>query len=161
MAAGTPALWLKHRSLARNMARDWFLPGSDRNDVEQEALIALWVAARTHDPEQASFTAWARVVIDRHLTGCLRTATRGKRQILTESARDPSLDLQGAGDVLRTVILRERLELMGRCVESFSEAERDALRRILDGTPLVDKADDNARYRARLKLRSAAGSDNE
>jgi hypothetical protein len=72
-----PALWTKHRHIARIEASEWHLPGSERQDVEQEALIALWQAARA------------------------------------------------------------------------------ALTRIIDGSPIEGKADDNLRYRVRCKLRAA------
>ena len=42
--SGVPALWTKHQALARSIANEWFIPGSDRDDVRQEAQIALWVA---------------------------------------------------------------------------------------------------------------------
>lgn len=39
-------MWEKHRSLATGIARSFYVPGAERQDVEQEALIGLWDAAR-------------------------------------------------------------------------------------------------------------------
>lgn len=150
-----PALWTKHRPLALMLARDYYLPGSDTDDVRQEAMIALWEAARTHDPERSSFPNWARVVIRRHLSDCVRVACSQKQKALDWSRRDMDLEESGGvtwidrgdqGEVRRIVALAKGL----------TQPERAALTRIIDGSPLEGKADDNLRYRVRKKLRAAA-----
>lgn len=145
-----PALWTKHRPLALMLARDYHLPGSDADDVRQEALIALWEAARTHDPARSSFPYWARTVIRRHLADCVRVATSGRARLLTDAVRDDtkieSFDHPG----------RDEVRAIVGAAASLSAPERAALVRIIDGTPLEGKADDNLRYRVRRKLRDAA-----
>lgn len=146
-----PALWTKHRPLALMLARDYYLPGADQDDVRQEAMIALWEAARTHDPKRSNFPTWARLVINRHLADCLRVATSKRAAVLNLADRD----------VLMVSVPVEpddyRLEvraLVG-AANGLSQPERAALTRIIDGAPLEGKADDNLRYRVRKKLRAA------
>ena len=55
-----PALWTKHRGIARGIARDFFLPGADRDDVRQEADIALWEAATHYRQELGPFPTFAQ-----------------------------------------------------------------------------------------------------
>ena len=147
-----PALWTKHRPLALMLARDFYLPGADQDDVRQEAMIALWEAARTHDPGKGSFPNWARVVIRRHLTDCVRTATRGKQLVLTQAGRFEHVVLFANDADEHRQAVRELVA--SAC--NLSQPERAALTRIIDGAPLEGKADDNLRYRVRKKLRAAA-----
>lgn len=149
-----PALWTKHRPLALMLARDYHLPGSDADDVRQEALIALWEAARTHDPERSSFPNWARTVIRRHLTDCLRVATSQRAQALTSADRD--IESGATETVEYTVELTHTVRCIVLASLRLSATERAALTRIIDGAPLEGKADDNLRYRVRKKLRAAA-----
>lgn len=146
-----PALWTKHRPLALMLARDYYLPGSDADDVRQEAMIALWEAARTHDPARGSFPNWARLVINRHLTDCLRVATSRRATVLHLAMRDVPIaaivDDQDIRDEVRRVVAVSK---------GFTQPERAALTRIIDGAPLESKADDNLRYQVRKKLRAAA-----
>lgn len=81
------ALFLKHRPLAATIARDFHFPGSSDDDVKQEAEIGLWEASGIWDREQSSFKTFASVVISRHLTDCLKAATRMKQQALSGSLR--------------------------------------------------------------------------
>lgn len=73
----TASLWTKHRPLAARVAAGYRIPGLERQDVEQEAMVALWNAARTYNPDAgAKFTTWAERVIRARLVDVLRTATR-------------------------------------------------------------------------------------
>lgn len=147
-----PALWTKHRPLALMLARDYHLPGSDHDDVRQEAMIALWEAARTHDPKRSNFPTWARLVINRHLTDCVRTANRGKHHVLTRAVRDEKLPFHTDNRDDYRQAVRELVA----AASGLSQPERAALTRIIDGAPLEGKADDNLRYQVRKKLRAAA-----
>ena len=54
------ALIDRYRRFARAKSRGYFLVGGDADDIEQEALIGLYKAARDFRPEhQASFRAFA------------------------------------------------------------------------------------------------------
>lgn len=112
-------------------------------------MIALWEAARTFDRTRGTFPAWARMVIHRHLADCLRTATRGKQNVLTLAVRDGRLPFVTEGEADHRQAVRELVA----SARNLSQPERAALTRIIDGAPSEGKADDNLRYRVRKKLR--------
>ena len=79
------ALIDRYRRFARAKARNYFLIGGDADDVEQEALIGLYKAARDFRPEhQASFRAFAELCITRQIITAIKTATRQKHQPLNQ-----------------------------------------------------------------------------
>ncbi len=75
----------RYRRFARAKARSYFLVGADSDDVEQEALIGLYKAARDFRPEhQSSFRAFAELCITRQIITAIKTATRQKHQPLNQ-----------------------------------------------------------------------------
>lgn len=150
-----PALYAKHAPLARAIARDYWLPGSEAQDVEQEALIGLWVAARRFEPGRgASFPTFARLVVKRRLAALLKAALAEKNRVLTGAGRD--LELVCGPDLDRVVVARERLVRLVAAVGELTPLERVALARIVNDVPSTGRADDSARYRARVKLKGVA-----
>ena len=146
-----PALWTKHRPIARGIASDFYLPGSDRDDVRQEADIALWEAATHYRREHGSFPAFARLVVKRRLVDRLKESTREKRRVLTDATRE--IEDAMTGDPLED---RERLRALVKAMHTLNEWERDAVVRIVNDVPIQGKTDDTQRYRVRKKLREAA-----
>lgn len=167
-----PALFTKHRRQALAIATGFYLPGGERQDIEQEALIGLWIAARKWDPEGgASFRTFAELVIRRRLGAIVKAALREKHRPLNDSVRCYVTDegeevaiidvLPGGLDPLEVVVLREKLVRLGRVAGGLSPLEREALQRAADGVPYTagyakDKRVDNAVQRARRKLKAAA-----
>lgn len=144
------ALWTKHRPLARAIASQWRIPGMDRCDVEQEALIALWQAARSYDPSRgASFPTWAARTVRGRLTDLLRAATRAKRTgDIVELDDAPAADTREG---------RARLQAVVAALPSLTTLERHAVAAQLSGRlDLRDRRLENALQRARRKLRQAA-----
>jgi RNA polymerase sporulation-specific sigma factor len=79
------AVMTRYRRFARAKARSYFLVGADSDDVEQEALIGLYKAARDFRPEhQSSFRAFAELCITRQIITAIKTATRQKHQALNQ-----------------------------------------------------------------------------
>lgn len=162
-----PALWTKHRAVALSVAAEFHVPGSERQDVEQEALIGLWMAARAWTPGGgASFPTFARLVVRRRLATFLQAALRGKQGPLNDSlrltVREDSGEvaivdtLAGGRDPCEVVVLRETLERLAAALASLTELERAALAVVVeDGRYAHDKRLDNAVFRARHKLRTA------
>jgi RNA polymerase sporulation-specific sigma factor len=163
------ALWTNHRSLATEIAKSYWLPGSERQDVEQEALIGLWVAARTFDPARnVKFKTFASVVIRRRLATLLRLALVDKRGPLNTAIRVvPNSDgelvditdhlSRDIDSVERIVVGRETLDRLVVAAARLSPLERHALSVIVNGDPYRDdKQVNNAAARARAKLRQTA-----
>ena len=123
--SGVPALWTKHRPIALGISTEWRIPGLDADDVRQEALIALWEAARCHDREKGPFPAFARLVIGRRMRDLLQAATRQKRTAVLVEWEEP------VGPDLETVVMqREQLQLaLFDPVVRQRQAWRDAKRR--------------------------------
>lgn len=135
-----PARWTKHRPVALAIARDWNIPGLDRDDVRQEALVALWEACRAYDDTKGQFPAFARLVIKRRLLDLHRAATREKRtaEFAEYTENIPAPD-------------HEQLVLVG--LDTLSDRERLAVTDHLNGmSVLSSKEHDNALFRARRKL---------
>src|SRR5690606_38017500 len=74
-----------YRRPARTKARRYSLVGAGPDDVEQEALIGLYKAARDCRPEHlSSFQAFAELCITRQIITAIKTATRQKHQALNQ-----------------------------------------------------------------------------
>lgn len=87
------ALVREYEHLARWIARDYFLPGADRDDVEQEAMIGLLRAARDYRPDAGmTFPSFARLCIHRQLITAVKTALRVKHQAFNESRRGHTVE---------------------------------------------------------------------
>ena len=117
-----------YRSLARAVASHYFLPGSDREDVLQEAMIALATADRDHDPARGEFGPYAKAVIHRRLTSALRTATRKRHLVLSEAT---GLEADVASSLLDPAVIyearEEAFELLRRVREDLTPLERTCL----------------------------------
>lgn len=170
----TGSQWTKHRGLARLLAQEISAPGLDHQDLEQEALIALWKASKQWDPSRGvKFTTYAGLLIKRRLATVLKAALAGKHQVLNESVRVvPSKDSHETNlvDVVDTleadhgrstedvVMDRDRL---ARITAAYSELTPRQLRAVIDHlegreSPSKNKAHENALTLARVKLRAAA-----
>ena len=141
----------RYRRFARAKARSYFLVGADSDDVEQEALIGLYKAARDFRPEhQSSFRAFAELCITRQIITAVKTATRNKHTPLnqyvsfsqTPAAAGPDSEttleevLPGPAvrDPANQVIAGEELESLVACLTSvLSELESRVLALYLDG----------------------------
>ncbi len=169
----------RYRRFARAKARSYFLVGADHDDVEQEALIGLYKAARDFRPEhQSSFRAFADLCITRQIITAIKAATRQKHQALNryvsisgarpgdEHAERTLEELlhvgRAMGDPADRIVAAERYGAMRtRMSEVLSGFEIDVLRLYVDGTSYQEIADrlgrhaksiDNALQRIKRKL---------
>lgn len=167
-----PALWTRHRRLAHILASQWRIPGYEAQDVEQEALIALWEASGCWRPDGgASFTSFAQMVIERRLKSALTQARRTKRGPLDEAVR---VILDHEGQQQQAVDLLPHLHQVTDCAESreqlaavlhaieheLTPIERRAVVGIAAGYTYAEigpfRQTTNAIERARKKLAAAA-----
>jgi len=77
----------RHRDWVRRMARArYFLPGSDPEDVDQEAMIGLFRAIKAYDLAGSTpFRPFAGLCIRRHMCTVIRMANRRKHEPLNKS----------------------------------------------------------------------------
>jgi RNA polymerase sigma factor (sigma-70 family) len=157
-----PGLYTKHQPLADLIASGYYLPGADRDDVRQEARIALWEAARTWDRARgASFRTFARLIISRRLASAVRAANGGTARALTDASRDTQLELLPGGTVADEVEARERFRGVVAAVAALPEQERVCLVHVASGGAYRElsipvKRVDNLVQQARGRLRGAA-----
>lgn len=163
-------LWTANRPMARSIAREFYIAGSDRQDVEQEALIGLWIAARDYKPDLGSFKPFASLVIKRRLVSCVKMANAGKHAPLNQSLRarigpegkEERVDelLPNLHQVVDVAENRERLALVIAAIDTdLTEFERRCVVGIATGMEYIElgpyKKVDNALFRARRKLRKS------
>jgi RNA polymerase sporulation-specific sigma factor len=175
------ALIERYRRFVRAKARGYFLVGADRDDVEQEALIGLFKAARDFRPEHnASFRAFAELCITRQVITAIKAATRQKHQALNQYVSiSPRVADDAAPrnveelvhrhlpehDPADSVIAAERYGAMRRRLsDALSPFEVDVLALHVDGCTYQEIADrldrhtkavDNALQRIKRKLELA------
>jgi RNA polymerase sporulation-specific sigma factor len=176
-----PALDLlidRYRRFARAKSRGYFLVGGDADDIEQEALIGLYKAARDFRPEhQASFRAFAELCITRQIITAIKTATRQKHQPLNQylsinasrATDDPTerpveelLPNHAGPDPVDRVVADERVSTLRRSLaEMLSGLEVEVLRLYVEGKSYQEigeqlgrhvKSIDNALQRIKRKL---------
>jgi RNA polymerase sporulation-specific sigma factor len=167
----------RYRSFARRKARSYFLVGSDADDVEQEALIGLYKAARDFRADrQASFRAFAELCITRQIVTAIKTATRHKQQPLNqyvsisaarpddegERSVDKLLGPDRASDPADQIVSKEGMDEARRCMADLLTAlEVDVLRLYVEGNSYQDiserlgrhvKSIDNSLQRIKRKV---------
>lgn len=156
-----------YERLARRMASRFFLPGGDRQDILQEALLGLAVAIKNYNPSyQKEFNEYAVLCIRNSLVRAVRGATRKKHQLLNQAGEleEGSMLRSRNTDLENVVENREVLKHIwkGLC-DSLSELEIEVLKQRLAGktseeiaasTGLSLKQIENGLFRARKKARS-------
>ena len=179
------ALIDRYRRFARAKSRGYFLVGGDSDDIEQEALIGLYKAARDFRPEhQASFRAFAELCITRQIITAIKTATRQKHQPLNQyvsisgvrgaeepgerSVEDLVLVHTGADPADRLVSAERMQSLRDAMRDLLSGLEVDVLRLYVEGKSYQEigeqlgrhvKSIDNALQRIKRKLDGQLAAD--
>ena len=83
----------RYKQLANKIARSYFLVGAEYEDLVQEATIGLYKAIEKYDMQNnASFSTFARICIERNIQSAVKIANREKYKILNGSV---SLSNQG------------------------------------------------------------------
>ena len=170
----------RYRRFARAKGRGYFLVGGDHDDVEQEALIGLYKAARDFRPEhQASFRSFAELCITRQIITAIKTATRQKHQPLNQyvsisatrggneqdserAVEDLLTDPAADADPADRILADERMSRMrSSMAEMLSGLEVEVLRLYVEGKSYQEigehlgrhtKSIDNALQRIKRKL---------
>ena len=104
----------KWTPLAYQVTANWNIPGYDREDLHQEALIAIHKCSLVHDRSKSIFYTMAKRAINNRMTNLLVYANRKKR---TTEATVVSLDAEIANTGL------ELHEIVGAESEDFSTEE--------------------------------------
>lgn len=86
MTAVSDAAIRRHDALCHAIARHYYAPGLDRDDLLQEAHIGLLSAFHSYDPARGvPFPRFAALAIRRRLDTAIRATLRGKHQPLNHA----------------------------------------------------------------------------
>ena len=78
----------RHEGLVVSVARRYYVPGGDHEDVRQQAMIGFWKAVRDYsDSAGAAFPSFARTCMQRQVITAVKAANRMKHSPLTEADR--------------------------------------------------------------------------
>lgn len=78
----------RHEGLIVSVARRYFVPGGDQEDVRQQAMIGFWKAVRDFATDAgATFPSFARTCMQRQVITAVKAANRMKHSPLNESDR--------------------------------------------------------------------------
>jgi RNA polymerase sporulation-specific sigma factor len=158
-----------YERLVHKMSQRFFLPGADRQDVVQEAMLGLAHAIKSFDTSyERKFFDYAVMCIRNSLVRAIRGANRKKQQILNQAGEmtdlTPVPTCSGVDEVvLGKMGLQEIWKILAK---KLSPLETDVLRKRLDGEAaeemaaelnLTVKQIENALFRARQKSRELMG----
>ncbi len=169
----------RYRALARWLSRSYFLPGSDEEDVAQEAMVGLFKAIRDFDPAVGTpFRAFVTLCVKRQIATAIKSANRIKHRSLDRAVSldamdesserdrgypplrvvaDPSVDI---GEVVASADAVERLR--ADLLDLLTNLEREVLRLYMAGHSYEEMAEvfgsslksiDNALQRVKFKMR--------
>ena len=78
----------RHEGLIMSVARRYFVPGGDHDDVRQQAMIGFWKAVRDYSGGAgASFPSFARTCMQRQVITAVKAANRMKHSPLNDADR--------------------------------------------------------------------------
>jgi len=157
------------------LARPYFLPGADQQDILQEGMIGLWEAVHAFDGEKSrSFIAFAAVCIKRQIISAVKNYNRQKYiplnnylSLYAPMGEEENFTLLAAledvqPDLEEALIGREELSRLKQRVDAaLAEQEKKVLvcymrgesyQEIADSMGKSVKAVDNTMQRVRRKL---------
>lgn len=154
------------QSYRRALNRKFFLPGGDKEDIDQEALLGFALALNEFQPSRGiAFHDFAMLKMRNQVVASVRKATRKKQQILSAAAPlEPRLSPgifasspeQLATDRSFLCALFERLKVTLSSLEMFAllhRAEGVSIKQIAGLLSLPEKTIENALFRARKKAK--------
>jgi RNA polymerase sporulation-specific sigma factor len=167
-------LFAAFRPLVFRMARSYFAPGNDLDDLLQEATIGFYGAIRNFRAGRGTFRAFVSLCVQRRLLTLVRSATGGKHRLLNNAL---SLDRAAYDDDLGGALI-DRLvvnntpfpvpdvpdcdEFLAMLISRCSPLERHVLKmqsagytakEIASDCGINEKSANNAQWRVLMKAR--------
>lgn len=165
----------RYKELVRRQAYNYYIYGSDREDIIQEGMLGIFKAILGYEQgKAASFHTFAEICVRRQIIDAVRKATRKKHDPLNESLSLDKFVEEGENCTYQeiigdnrfnledTVILNNEIELIAKeGKEIFSYLEWRVLIEYLKGGTYTEiaaamgrspKAIDNAMQRMKHKL---------
>lgn len=143
-----------YKPLAFAIARDYYFPGSDREDVKQEALIGVMYAIRSYRPSAGSLDKFVPVVVRRHLQTCVKAARVQKYQALTLADRNELKITDLTWQPEESFLRRDRLRAVLEAWRSLTPIQKRAMLYPINGISYAkNKTIDSSIQRARRRLK--------
>lgn len=169
-------LFRLYRPRVFSIARQYFVPGWDRDDLLQEGTIGFFKAVRDFRYDRGGFDPFMALCVRRQVITFLKTATRQKHAALNHAC---SLDAPAFSDSDEPLITRlpsrsvaaaedhdDNIEFLKALWDRCSAQERGVLTMYSKGYSFEDmavelgvrpKSIDNAVWRVKVKARKLAG----
>lgn len=154
--AAFEVLLARYRRMAHALAARVFAPGWDRDDLVQEAELAVWSAVRSYDQARGvPFGALAFIVVRRRLVTAIRAANCAKHGPLNDALRfehtypGETVDFplvgaladHGATDPVRALELKEQLAIVVRVLtQELSPRQRRVAVAFMNGAEYLEIA---------------------
>ena len=159
-------LMIKYGNLVRGIARRYFLPGGETEDLIQEGMIGLYGAIREYKPDgerSSSFYTFASLCIERRITDAVRKSSRKKNipmnGYVSIFLTDWDLPVDSPeDDIIMREDMREFRKTMSKILSDFEfrvtvlYMDGASLEEICSATGKDAKSVDNAVQRSRRKL---------
>ena len=108
----------RHEGLIVSVARRYFVPGGDHDDVRQQAMIGFWKAVRDYTGGAgASFPSFARTCMQRQVITAVKAANRMKHSPLNDSDRIAHHDAEHDEDQRSTSVQLPSVSHEGAAVD--------------------------------------------
>ena len=153
----------------KRLCRQFFLPGADREDLEQEAMLGFAQAVADYQPGRGVvFTEYAMMCMRNAVVASVRKATRNKHQLLNQACSlEPLMAAASRQAGPEEVVANRSLlcSLFEQLRENLSSLELTALIRRAEGVTVreiaraldvAEKNVENALFRARKKAKQAS-----
>jgi RNA polymerase sporulation-specific sigma factor len=114
----------RHEGLIMSVARRYFVPGGDHEDVRQQAMIGFWKSVRDFTPDAgASFPSFARTCMQRQVITAVKAANRMKHSPLNESDRIAHHDAEHDEDERSSAVQLPSVSHEGAAVDRMAMDE--------------------------------------
>lgn len=134
-------------SIARKAARRYTIPNLDRDDVQQEIMLAFTIGLTRYSRDKGAARAFAYVIAERKATDLLRKATNPIRHRPAPSADEqPEVEAHAFSrerEPVDPVAEDDELHWLREQIALLDESERELIDELLKGRTIQSIADDS------------------
>jgi len=151
----------KYKKIVSDITRSYFAKGSDKDDLLQEGMIALYKAINDYsDDKNTLFKTYASVCIKNHIINVIRKSIAHKNEPLNEYLELDEVEMKIRDNPESILVAKDYLQYLEN---SLSSLELKVLDMYLEGSSYKDiakklnkqdKAIDNALQRIKTKLKN-------
>jgi RNA polymerase sigma-70 factor (ECF subfamily) len=98
--------WARRAAAVRSAAANAFVPSASREDLEQQVMIAVWLATSCYDPSRASLRTFVERVAANRIVSLLRSVRHSGRSREVPLEKASALAAPDGRDELRADVRR-------------------------------------------------------